>query len=274
MPPRNDIVLGASLFYLAYDMQSQWQEFATCQWPVDRWLFGSYAFILVFRLAHLFGSAHTATGNGDFLLNLRHKETLPRVLLSLVWTVVLPLFAVWTGLGTYWLWESKRLSKQCLPVGMPLTFIMLWQILSYGWMIIHVVLACVAWVLERRLQRAEDNLRSVADADTVARWGQVSSLSGYTDLTNSNPLGGLTPEQIKVLPEALAIETDLGDDSECSICLNELCPDDRVRQLGNCKHTFHRSCIDLWLLRNPSCPLCKQNVLGNEGQQCQPCQPV
>lgn len=30
-----------------------------------------------------------------------------------------------------------------------------------------------------------------------------------------------------------------------------------ARQLDGCGHTFHRSCIDLWLFRRADCPLCK-----------------
>jgi hypothetical protein len=100
------------------------------------------------------------------------------------------------------------------------------------------------------------------DSDTVARWGNVSNLSGYTDLTN-NSLGGLTPDQIHALPESLGSDLKSSEEIECSICLNEVCEDDACRQLGACGHTFHRACIDLWLLRRADCPLCKQSVLSN-----------
>merc|ERR1719240_2554844 len=134
---------------------------------------------------------HTTAGSGDFLLNLRHKDSLPKVLMSLTWLLFLPLFAVWTGIGSFWLYDSKRLSGRCLPMGMPLCFIVAWQALSYGWILIHSTLGGIAWVLERRLRRTEANLRAVVDSDTLSRWGQVSELSGYTSLDNS--LVGLTP---------------------------------------------------------------------------------
>jgi len=260
-PSLNDGVLCVSLLYLTIDMQYQWHEFANCHWPVNRWLLVSYFFILAFRLAHILGSSQAAVGSGDFLLNLRHKETLPQLLMSLTWLLVLPLFAAWTGIGTFWLWDSKRLSTQCLPMGMPLCFIIVWQILSYAWILIHFTLGGVAWVLERRLRRTENSLRAMEDPDTLSRWGQVGSLSGYTALAN-NTLGGLTPDQIKALPETLGSAMDLTEESECSICLNDLCATDSCRQLGSCGHSFHRCCIDLWLLRRADCPLCKQNVIA------------
>lgn len=257
----NDGVLCMSLIYLSIDMQYQWAEFESCHWPVHTWLLVSYIFILAFRVTHILGTAFKSSGSGDFLLNLRHKDMLPRLMMTVIWVLVLPLFAAWTSVGTWWLYDSKRLSQTCLPMGMPLCFIIVWQVLSYAWILIHGTLGGIAWVLEGRLRRTEANLREMEDPDTVARWGAVSDLSGYTALAN-NSLGGLAPEQIKALPKATASELHLGDDAECSICLNDLCDDDCVRQLCGCGHTFHRACIDLWLLRRADCPLCKQSVLA------------
>lgn len=41
----------------------------------------------------------------------------------------------------------------------------------------------------------------------------------------------------------------------CSICYEEN-SDCRII----CNHTFHITCIDKWIDRNPSCPLCRTNV--------------
>jgi len=258
----NDGAMFISLTYLSIDMQFETQEFQHCQWPVQKWLLVSFLLILAFRLAHIFGSSQAVAGSGDFLLNLRHKATLPRILVSLTWLMFLPFFAAWTGVGTFWLWESKKISSKCLPWGLPLCFIILWQVLSYAWICIHLGLGSRAWFLERRLRQTEDNLRAMEDPDTLSRWGQVSQLSGDTALTN-NSMVGLTPEQIKQLPETVGGAIDL-QENECSICLNEICDHDAVRQLGTCGHTFHRCCIDLWLLRRADCPLCKQNVVQHE----------
>uniref|UniRef100_A0A182J438 RING-type domain-containing protein n=2 Tax=Anopheles atroparvus TaxID=41427 RepID=A0A182J438_ANOAO len=42
--------------------------------------------------------------------------------------------------------------------------------------------------------------------------------------------------------------------NECSICLEKIWQD---AKLLHCAHTFHRSCIDLWLSRRKSCPICR-----------------
>eukprot|EP00922_Rhytidocystis_sp_ex-Travisia-forbesii_P034645 GHVS01051467.1.p1 GENE.GHVS01051467.1~~GHVS01051467.1.p1 ORF type:complete len:705 (+),score=192.78 GHVS01051467.1:273-2387(+) len=41
----------------------------------------------------------------------------------------------------------------------------------------------------------------------------------------------------------------------CSICLHDFCPGDELRLL-RCRHSFHQTCIDRWLLLNCCCPLC------------------
>lgn len=53
-----------------------------------------------------------------------------------------------------------------------------------------------------------------------------------------------------------------GEDSECcSICLESFKPGDSCRKLPDpCGHTFHESCIDLWLEMKTNCPLCKRSI--------------
>lgn len=255
----NDAVLMMSLCYLCVDMQFSWHEFDSCFWPVHRWLLLSYFFIVAFRVMHVVGSVNTSPESGDFLLNLRHKGFLSRALVSAIWGLLLPLFLVWTIIGTYWLWDSRDRSTKCLPMGMLFMFVVTWLSLSYVWLVVHAVVGAVAFTLERRLQKAEFDLRSIADADTLMRWGQVGQLSGYTSLSNSIDVG-LQPSEIAALPEMIATEAQVGDGCECPICLCDFKDGDKVRKIGVCGHTFHRSCLDLWLLRRADCPLCKSNV--------------
>ncbi|OMP02300.1 Zinc finger, RING-type [Corchorus olitorius] len=52
--------------------------------------------------------------------------------------------------------------------------------------------------------------------------------------------------------------------TDCPICLGEFAQGDKVRILPNCSHGFHAKCIDIWLLSNSSCPLCRQALLAEE----------
>ena len=53
--------------------------------------------------------------------------------------------------------------------------------------------------------------------------------------------------------------------SLCNICLEEFDRGDEVRKLTHCSHTFHKACIDRWLSRVASCPICKHE-LGSQQQ--------
>ena len=48
---------------------------------------------------------------------------------------------------------------------------------------------------------------------------------------------------------------------KCSICLAKM--QSRVIRLA-CSHTFHSHCIDAWLDRHSSCPMCRRCVVINE----------
>ncbi|XP_069492818.1 E3 ubiquitin-protein ligase RNF149 isoform X1 [Ambystoma mexicanum] len=46
----------------------------------------------------------------------------------------------------------------------------------------------------------------------------------------------------------------------CAVCIENYKPKDVVRILP-CKHIFHRTCIDPWLLEHRTCPMCKLDVI-------------
>ena len=43
----------------------------------------------------------------------------------------------------------------------------------------------------------------------------------------------------------------------CSICLAEFEEREVLRMLPDCKHVFHRACVDAWLRLKPTCPNCR-----------------
>ncbi|XP_062090859.1 E3 ubiquitin-protein ligase ATL42-like [Humulus lupulus] len=51
---------------------------------------------------------------------------------------------------------------------------------------------------------------------------------------------------------------------ECSVCLSKFEDIEVLRLLPKCKHAFHISCIDYWLEKHSSCPLCRQKVSSED----------
>ncbi|XP_073355799.1 E3 ubiquitin-protein ligase Os03g0188200-like [Aegilops tauschii subsp. strangulata] len=73
-------------------------------------------------------------------------------------------------------------------------------------------------------------------------------------------------EDQMAVADALADGDQPPDDTDthttCAVCLTEYMDGDELRRLPGCKHAFHRLCVDEWLRRRPSCPLCRTSPLA------------
>jgi len=270
----NDALLLGSLLYSCLDMQFEWAMFSTCSKPVHKWLLVSFACVISLRVTHVLGSRAAAAQSGDtaageFLLDVRQKGAVPQAMLAFTWLAALPFFAFLTMVGTAWLREVIRETPECMPSQGHLWFAGVWLLVSYLCLSFYSVLGIVAFNRERRVRRAEGDLREVEDDDVRQRWGQVGRIAGYGDLAgaeSSSEAGGLTPSEIKCLPCEIQSE-ETTPRHECSICLMDVDVGDTVRCLPACGHVFHRACIDLWLLQRADCPLCKGPVLSSKNVQ-------
>ncbi|WOL09714.1 NEP1-interacting protein 2-like [Canna indica] len=78
-----------------------------------------------------------------------------------------------------------------------------------------------------------------------------------------NITGGLSIDSVAKLPKIVISAADLeaaGDRFCCSVCLQDFQIGETVRRLPHCHHLFHLSCIDSWLVRHGSCPLCRRDI--------------
>ncbi|XP_068640958.1 putative RING-H2 finger protein ATL61 [Aristolochia californica] len=48
---------------------------------------------------------------------------------------------------------------------------------------------------------------------------------------------------------------------ECAICLEEVEEKAECRTLPVCEHCFHKQCVDSWLVKKATCPLCRRRLL-------------
>ncbi|KAI8507541.1 hypothetical protein Bbelb_149210 [Branchiostoma belcheri] len=53
----------------------------------------------------------------------------------------------------------------------------------------------------------------------------------------------------------------------CAVCLDHFYPGQAVRVLP-CFHEFHRKCVDSWLIKKRTCPLCTFNILDKQEGSC------
>ncbi|GLJ55466.1 hypothetical protein SUGI_1191030 [Cryptomeria japonica] len=52
------------------------------------------------------------------------------------------------------------------------------------------------------------------------------------------------------------------EDFICAVCLCAFEADDEIRELCNCRHIFHRDCLDKWLDHDQNtCPLCRSSLM-------------
>jgi len=258
-----DLLLMSSLSFLIYDIACDWRAYRICPKPIHKWLVVSYVMIAGWRLIVVIASLISSTETREVLLNLRHENSKSRMMVSFSWLAVPPLVLVWSVLGSAWIWEVMTSSPDCMPSALHLAFLVVWQVLCYAWLATSAFVGKTAWAMENRVRRAEHDIREIEDEDSLRRWGRVGDLEGYAALPATMAGGGLTPAEIRSLPGVgcrSAAEADV--DVDCPICLNPLQVGETVRELHACNHEFHKSCIDLWLLRSTDCPMCKTKVSG------------
>ena len=56
-------------------------------------------------------------------------------------------------------------------------------------------------------------------------------------------------------------KNDIIVNENCLICIEKYKIHEFKRLLPNCKHCFHKKCIDKWLKKNASCPICRDKII-------------
>ena len=46
----------------------------------------------------------------------------------------------------------------------------------------------------------------------------------------------------------------------CTICLEDAAEGEKMRRITACSHCFHVDCIDPWLMKKSTCPLCRAEI--------------
>ncbi|CAG9537560.1 unnamed protein product [Cercopithifilaria johnstoni] len=62
------------------------------------------------------------------------------------------------------------------------------------------------------------------------------------------------------IPTRLIRVGDKELDTDCPVCIDPYRAGDIIRSLP-CRHIFHKTCVDPWLLEHRTCPMCKNDIL-------------
>ncbi|GAV72018.1 zf-RING_2 domain-containing protein [Cephalotus follicularis] len=104
------------------------------------------------------------------------------------------------------------------------------------------------YLRRRRVDRASFRLRTSL--------GNINSNISRDEL-------GLKKELREMLPIIVYEESFSIRDTQCSVCLGDYRPEERLQQIPACGHTFHMDCIDNWLANHTTCPLCRLSLLAS-----------
>ncbi|KAK9054469.1 hypothetical protein SSX86_025547 [Deinandra increscens subsp. villosa] len=81
------------------------------------------------------------------------------------------------------------------------------------------------------------------------------------DLNHEVAYRGLSKDSLSRLPcHQISHETKMFQNTCCTICLQDIEVGETVRCLPHCQHPFHQTCVDTWLARHGSCPICRRHV--------------
>lgn len=104
---------------------------------------------------------------------------------------------------------------------------------------------------------------------TAHRWQVNIAEMSYEELYEMFGSGeggtkGVSEACVEKLPWHTVTEDNRMDSTgatvSCTICLQELLQGEIARSLPPCQHIFHLSCVDKWLIRHGSCPVCRQVI--------------
>ncbi len=86
-------------------------------------------------------------------------------------------------------------------------------------------------------------------------------LDPQADVRQQDGLSSLAAAQSPILGASAAVVAASAENcNECTICLCEFEEGEVIKRLPICLHAYHASCIDVWLRKSATCPLCKHSL--------------
>ncbi|XP_020207314.1 NEP1-interacting protein 1 [Cajanus cajan] len=141
--------------------------------------------------------------------------------------------------------------------------LVLWKSDESGIGCVLYLIDVIASLLSGRLVRER-----IGPAMLSAVQSQMGAVEmSFDDVQNIFDIGGskgLSGDSVEKIPKT-TITSDKNVDASgervsCSVCLQDFQLGEIVRNLPYCHHMFHLPCIDKWLIKHGSCPLCRRDL--------------
>ncbi|XP_050368939.1 NEP1-interacting protein-like 1 isoform X2 [Argentina anserina] len=141
--------------------------------------------------------------------------------------------------------------------------LILWQSDESGIGCLLYLIDVIASLLSGRLVR--ERIGPAMLSAVQSQMGAVeSSFEEIPNIFDTGGSKGLPGDSVEKIPKIVITSNNnvdaSGDKVSCSVCLQDFQLGETVRSLPQCHHMFHLPCIDKWLLRHASCPLCRRDL--------------
>ncbi|CAI9110998.1 OLC1v1011130C1 [Oldenlandia corymbosa var. corymbosa] len=141
--------------------------------------------------------------------------------------------------------------------------LLLWQSDESGIGCLLYLIDVIASLLSGRLVR--ERIGPAMLSAVQSQMGAVEvTFEEVPNIFDTGGAKGLPGDSVEKIPKIIISKDNNVDDSgervSCSVCLQDFQIGETVRSLPLCHHMFHLPCIDTWLVRHGSCPLCRRDL--------------
>ncbi|XP_027361068.1 NEP1-interacting protein 1-like isoform X2 [Abrus precatorius] len=141
--------------------------------------------------------------------------------------------------------------------------LVLWQSDESGIGCLLYLIDVIASLLSGRLVR--ERIGPAMLSAVQSQMGAVeTSFDEVQNIFDTGGAKGLSGDLVEKIPKTKITKDNnvdaSGDRVSCSVCLQDFQLEETVRSLPHCHHMFHLPCIDKWLFRHGSCPLCRRDL--------------
>ncbi|KAA8547552.1 hypothetical protein F0562_003981 [Nyssa sinensis] len=141
--------------------------------------------------------------------------------------------------------------------------LVLWQSDESGIGCLLYLIDVLASLLSGRLVR--ERIGPAMLSAVQSQMGAVeTSFEEIQNIFDTGGVKGLPGDSVEKIPKIkITCNNNVdasGERSSCSVCLQDFQLGETVRSLPQCHHMFHLPCIDKWLVRHGSCPLCRRDL--------------